>query len=104
MLVSNRLRIDPGNGIPAVEYRIENGFVETRTLETRSSVMANSDPSSFEGQWQRLTPQQLTSRVLQNRVVAHWLRNKMGLHQLVRACSQEFSDPSYALDENRTAA
>jgi hypothetical protein len=34
MLAFNRLRIDPGNGSPAVDYRIENGFVESRTLET----------------------------------------------------------------------
>ena len=27
MLAFNRLRIDPGNGSPAVDYRIENGFV-----------------------------------------------------------------------------
>ncbi len=34
MLAFNRLRIDPGKGSPAVDYRIENGFVESRTLET----------------------------------------------------------------------
>ena len=34
MLAFNRLRIDPGNGSPAVDYRIENGFVESSTLET----------------------------------------------------------------------
>ena len=103
MLACNRLRIDPGNGSPAVDYRIESGFVESRTLETGAverSVLAS------EKAWQRLTPKQLTSRVMADRVVAQWLRHRMGLHGLVRACSQEGAslDCSGLESSERTAA
>ena len=61
MLVFNRLRIDPANGSPAVDYRIENGFVESRTLETDATKRSTL---AIEKQWQRLTPEQLTSRLM----------------------------------------
>ena len=103
MLACNRLRIDPGNGSPAVDYRIESGFVESRTLET--GAVERSVPAS-EKAWQRLTPKQLTSRVMADRVVAQWLRHRMGLHGLVRACSPEFAslDNSVPESSERTAA
>jgi hypothetical protein len=93
MPACNRLRIDPGNGSPAVDYRIESDFVESRTLEPNK-------------QWQRLTPEQLTSRVMADKVVAQWLRHRMGLHRLVRACQQDDSSPHHPALENsqRTAA
>jgi hypothetical protein len=34
MLACNRLCIDPCDGSLVAEYRIENGYVESRTLET----------------------------------------------------------------------
>jgi hypothetical protein len=103
MLACSRLRIDPGNGSPAVDYRIESGFVESRTLETDA---AKGSMPAIEKPWQRLTPKQLTSRVMADRVVAQWLRHRMGLHGLIRACSQEFvSLNSLVLKSNeRTAA
>jgi hypothetical protein len=103
MLAFNRLRIDPGNGSPAVDYRIENGFVESRTLETDA---AKRSTPAIDTQWQRLTPEQLTSRVLADTVVAHWLRRRMGVHRLIRACNQDSSSPDSPVLEssNRIAA
>ena len=91
MLAFNRLRIDPGNGSPAIDYRIKNGLVESRTLETdatRGSTLA------FEREWQRLTPQQLTSRLMTDTVLLRWLRQRMGVYRLIRACNQDSSSPN----------
>jgi hypothetical protein len=103
MLAFNRLRIDPGNGSPAVEYRIENGFVESRTLETDAARRSNL---SIEKQWQRLTPEQLTFHVMANPVVLRWLRHRMGVHLLIRACNRDssFSTNLVLEGSNRTAA
>lgn len=91
MLAFNRLRIDLGNGSPAMDYRIENGFVESRTLERDA---ANRSTPAIETQWQRLTPEQLTSRVLADTAVAHWLLGRMGVHRLIRACNQDSLSPN----------
>ena len=103
MLAFNRLRIDPGNGSPAVDYRIRNGFVESRTLEMDA---AKRTTLATEKQWQRLTPEQLTSHVMADTVVLHWLRQRMGVYRLIRACNQGSSSPNNrALESsNRTAA
>jgi hypothetical protein len=93
-MACNKLRIDLGVGSPVVDYRIENDCVETRTLEADN-----------EKPWQRLTPQQLTSQVMADTVVARWLRRRMGVHRLLRACTHSLS---YAVnsvkDTDRTAA
>ena len=101
MLACNRLRIDTGDGSPAVDYRIESGCVEIRTLETDSAKTLTT-----EKQWRRLTPQQLTSRVMADKVVARWLRHRMGLHGLIRACHQESSSTDNPVAEipHRSAA
>ncbi len=85
MLECNRLRIDPGDGSPPVDYRIADGCVESRILET-----AAEGSGAIERSWQRLTPEQLSSHVMSDTVVAHWLCRRMGLHQLIRACNQDF--------------
>ena len=77
MLTSNSLRIDRGDGSSVVDYRIENGSVETRT--------------GTEGEWKRVTPEQLSAHVMSNTVVAQWLRRRMGLHRLLRACNESAS-------------
>jgi len=82
MLACNRLRIDPCDGSPVVDYRIENGCVESCSVET-----AAESGTTIEKQWQRLTPEQLTSHVMANAVVARWLGKRMGVHALIRACS-----------------
>jgi hypothetical protein len=103
MLACNRLRIDPGNGSPSVDYRIESGFVESRTLETDA---AKRSSLTTEKQWRRLTPEQLTSRVMADKVVAQWLRHRMGLHGLIRACHQDYCSPKNPVLEshNQTSA
>jgi hypothetical protein len=90
MLAFNRLRIDPGNGSPAVDYRIGNGFVESRTL----GADAPKSTLALEKQWQRLTPEQLTCRVMADMVLLRWLRQRMGVHRLIRACNQDYSSPN----------
>jgi hypothetical protein len=71
-LKCNRLRLDPNDGSPVVDYRIENGRVERRTL-----VPAAERSTAIEVQWQSLTLEQLTSQVLANRVVAYWLSRRL---------------------------
>lgn len=106
MLACNRLRIDPGNGSPAVDYRIESGFVESRTVEMHSAETDAGTRSmgAIERLWQRLTPRELTSRVMGDRVVARWLRHRMGLHGLLRACSGELGLLNHSERAERTAA
>lgn len=87
MLACNRLHIDPCDGSPISEYRIENGRVESRTLETVAECNAPADQ-----RWQRLTPQQLSSHVLADTVLAQWLHERMGVHRLIRACSPSADD------------
>src|SRR5216683_176042 len=82
MLACNRLRIDPCDGSPVADYRIENGWVESRTLETATECGMTTDM-----RWQRLTPEQLSSHVMAGTVLAQWLRGRMGVHRLIRACT-----------------
>ena len=67
-MACNNLRIDLGDGSPVVDYRIENDYVVTRTLEAEN-----------EKPWQRLTPEQLTSQVMADTVVARWLHRRTTL-------------------------
>jgi hypothetical protein len=86
MLACNRLRIDPCDGSPVVDYRIENGCVESRTMETAEGG------TTSEKRWQRLTPEQLSSHVTAHTVVAQWLGRRMGVHTLIRACTSSLND------------
>jgi hypothetical protein len=82
MLAWNRLRIDCGNGSRAVDYRIENGSVESRSLRLR-----NDETVVARQQWHRLTPEELSSLVKSNQVLAQWLTRRMGVFAVVRACN-----------------
>ena len=82
-LSCNTLRIDATDGSPVTDYRIENGNVELRTHTTPSDGGTVS-----EGQWERLTPAQLSSHVLAGTVLAQWLTRRLGVHSLVRACNE----------------
>ena len=82
----NRLRIDPRDGTHIVDYRIENGWVESRTLETAAETGIATHP-----QWQRLTPEELSFHVMADTVVARWLRGRMGVHRLMRACNERIA-------------
>ena len=94
MRACNRLRIDHNDGSAVADYRIEHDSVESRTLYT-----APDGSSDAEKQWQRLTPEQLSAHILSNTVVARWLRRRMGVHRLVRACSQHFSSAKEAAQD-----
>ena len=78
----NKLRIDPNDGSPVLEYRIEDGQVERRTVETPAL-----EGAATEAQWQ-LTTAQLASHVMANTVVAHWLSRRLGIYSLLRAAGQ----------------
>jgi hypothetical protein len=84
MLACNRLCIDPGDGSPAVDYRIEDGCVETRILDRAAEING-----AIEKPWRRLTPRQLRSHVMADTVVARWLSRRMGIHRLIEACNQD---------------
>jgi hypothetical protein len=94
-MACNNLPIDLGYGSPVVDYRIENDGVVTRTLEAEN-----------EKPWQRLTPEQLTSQVMADTVVARWLHRRMGVHRLLRACTHSLSYAINSVEDSsdRTAA
>ncbi len=87
----NRLRIDLCDGSPVADYRIEDEWVESRTLETAAEC-----PTATDERWQRLTPEQLSSHVMADTVVAQWLRRRMGVHRLVRACSSSANNGAHS--------
>lgn len=82
-MACNKLRIDPNDGSSVLEYRIEDGQVERRTVETPALEGAATEP-----QWQQLTTAQLASHVMANTVVAYWLSRRLGIYSLLRAAGQ----------------
>lgn len=84
-MACNKLRIDPNDGSPVLEYRIGDGWVERRTLVTPApeSVAAGV-------QWQRLTPDQLAGHIIANTVVAHWLGHRLGVRTLLSSLGPHF--------------
>jgi len=91
MLACNTLRIDRDDGSAVADYRIEDDRVESRILYT-----ATEGSSDAENRWYRLTPEQLSSHIMRDTVVARWLHRRMGVHPLIRACSQHFSSANEA--------
>ncbi len=87
MLAWNKLRVEPSDGSAVEEYRIADGRVEMRALD--SSLV--SEPKTESG-WRQLTREEPTSHVMAATSVARWLECRMGLHPLIRACTP----PSYA--------
>src|SRR5215469_3569739 len=63
MLGSSRLRIDPNDGSSGVEYRIEQGAIERRSLGKRAQRT-----TATEAPWQQLAPEQVASHVLADSV------------------------------------
>lgn len=92
MIACNRLRIDPGDGSAVMEYRIKDGVVESR------AVVCDAGKNADMG-WHKLTPADLSSHVHANTVLAHWLRHRMGLHKLIRACCPELRSTDRHTDE-----
>ena len=68
------LRLESEDGSPSEEYRLANGRVEVRSLQ------------SHENSWYRLTPQQLSTHVERHTVVAQWLKLRLGWRRLLQAC------------------
>jgi len=99
MLACNRLHIDPCDGSPVVDYRIENGCVERQSPET-----AAEGGTKTEERWQRLTPEQLSSHVMADTVVAQWLCRRMGVHRLIRACNSSANNNEVQKGSERIAA
>ncbi len=83
MLDCNRLCIDPGDGSPALEYRVEDNRIESRSL--------GLGKDGVERPWTTVTPEQLSSHVLSGTVVAHWLQRRIGYRRLLLACNRDFS-------------
>jgi hypothetical protein len=99
MLEFNRLRIeqDQGEGSAAIDYRIVGERVESRAV--RNGVAEKS--------WQPLTPEKLRAHVMAGTLLASWLRRRMGIHQLIRACQQDspfFVRRDVPTEEDLTAA
>jgi len=94
-MTSDKLRIDRNDGSPVLEYRIENGCLEHRTI-----LLSSNPTTAPDGQWQRLTREQLASLVSANNVVAHWLCRRVGVHALIRACSKSSSSSTNGTGES----
>jgi hypothetical protein len=75
------LHIDPNDESPSVNYRIESGWVESRTVE-----FVAQGSGTFEVLWKRLTPEQVASQVVSSPVFARWLSRRAGVYSLLRAC------------------
>ena len=75
-----RLRLEIEDGSTGREYRVHEGKVEVRSLQSRGE----SHPA--EGRWHRLTSQQLSIHVERNTVVARWLEHRLGWRRLLQAC------------------
>ena len=87
-MACNTLRIDRGDGSPVVEYRIENGHVERRAAESVFDETTDYD-------WTPLTPEELSAHVLSGTALSHWLRLRMGIFRLVRACNSDATSAMY---------
>jgi len=77
---SVRLRLEAQDGSTGREYRVGEGKVEVRSLQSRGE---HHPP---EGRWHRLTPQQLSIHVERNTIVALWLERRLGWKRLLQAC------------------
>ncbi|HET9305533.1 MAG TPA: hypothetical protein VFO46_05850 [Candidatus Sulfotelmatobacter sp.] len=87
-MACNSLRIDAGDGSPVMEYRIENGHVENRILF--------SPEETTQSDWQSVSPEELSEHVMSGTILSLWLRRRMGIFPLVRACHSDASSSDYA--------
>ena len=82
-----RLRLEAADGSATKEYRVDNGRVEVRSLQSYNGY------APPESSWHRLTPQELRTHVERNTAVAQWLERRLGWRRLLQACvSQEPHD------------
>jgi hypothetical protein len=95
MLTCDRLRIDRGGASTAADYRITNGCVETRNLQ-----LAEDGRFMVEKDWHRLTPEQLSSLVIANSLLAHWLTRRMGIFPTIQACTRHSLTADTAMQDH----
>jgi hypothetical protein len=93
MVACNRLRIEPADGSPPIDYRIVDRGVETRILRASEGMV------EAQGQWQLLTPEELNSRMTHT-VVARWLRDRMGIYRLARVCNRHVSSANSGVEDS----
>ena len=77
------LRVETVDGSTVEEYRIRGHEVELRAPQSDS----NDDATDRDGEWYRLTPEQITMHVQQKTAVAEWLLQRLGWRRLLRACT-----------------
>ena len=87
-MACNSLRIDAGDGSPVMDYRIENGHVESR--------ISFSPEETTQSDWEAVSPQELSEHVMSGTILSLWLRRRMGIFRLVRACSSDASSTNYS--------
>ena len=81
-LTPMHLRLETENGRDGEEYRIYDGRVEVRQLESADS---NDDDNS----WSVVSPEELTAHVNSGTPLAEWLKTRLGWRGLLRACTAE---------------
>lgn len=89
-MACNTLRIDAGDESPIMDYRIENGRVESRI-----AASADSEEAS-QTDWKPVSAEELSAHVISGTILSHWLRRRMGVFRLVRACSSDASSTDYS--------
>ncbi len=80
---SARLRLEPQDGTPAKDYRIQGGEVEVRILATTAH-------------WRRLTSAEIAHHVENNTVIARWLEARLGWRAVLKKCVQASDDEKRA--------
>lgn len=75
-----RLRLEPQDGTPAKDYRIQDGEVEVRSMPIAATSTAS--------QWQRLTSAEIAHHVEKNTIVARWLEARLGWRAVLKKCVQ----------------
>lgn len=93
------LRLEGQNGRVAEEYRIRDGQIEVRQF---SGFGEEGDVD-----WRSLSPQDLSSHVMRDTVVAQWLKHRLGWKRLLQACVSEDSFwnriPDHSADNRRAS-
>ena len=87
-MACNSLRIDAGDGSPVMDYRIENGHIECR--------ISFSPEETTQSDWKAVSPEELSEHVMSGTILSLWLRRRMGIFPLVRACSPDASSTEYS--------
>lgn len=75
-----QLRLETYGGSAGREYRVNEGRVEVRSLQSTRHLRLS------ERLWHRLSSQQLSIHVERNTVVAQWLERRLGWRKLLQAC------------------